>query len=94
MAGLEMCSGNGARVPVTVSVGLTDLSVAEPPADGEAMISRADQALYFSKESGRNRSSVWRPGGPLALPRHGRSRRPLRSTGRSRRPAKAGSSRR
>ncbi len=94
VAGLKMCSENGAPVPVRVSVGLTDLTTAEQPANGDEMISRADQALYFSKESGRNRSSVWRPGGPLALPRLGRSGHPLRSTGRGRRPARAGSSRR
>ena len=66
-----MFSEAGARVSVAVSIGLTDLTAVEPPADGEEMISRADQALYFSKESGRNRSSVWRPAGPLAFPRGG-----------------------
>jgi len=93
VAGLEMFSEAGARVSVAVSIGLTDLTAVEPPADGEEMISRADQALYFSKESGRNRSSVWRPAGPLAFPRGGRSGRRPRSTGRGRRPVRPGSTR-
>jgi len=93
VARLEMISEEGRPVPVTISIGLADLGQGEPPGDSEEFIGRADQALYFSKESGRNRTSVWRPAGPLALPRsRGRSTAP-RSTGRRRKTATAGSSR-
>lgn len=67
IARLELISEAGQPVPVTISLGIADVAIGEPPSDIEEMISRADQALYFSKESGRNRTSVWRPGGALAL---------------------------
>jgi diguanylate cyclase (GGDEF)-like protein len=93
VARLEMVSEVGKPVPVAISIGLADLNQGDLPAGGEELIGRADQALYFSKESGRNRTSVWRPAGPLALPRsRGRSTAP-RSTGRRRKTASAGSTR-
>jgi diguanylate cyclase (GGDEF)-like protein len=93
VARLEVLSEAGEPVPVRISVGLTDLTAVPAPGDVDEMIGRADQALYFSKESGRNRTSVWRPKGPVALPR-GRTARRGRSAARRRRTATAGSSRR
>lgn len=43
------------RHRVTVSIGLSRIADADSP---EALIKRADQALYASKEAGRNRTSV------------------------------------
>jgi diguanylate cyclase (GGDEF)-like protein len=54
----------GKQVPTTVSIG-----VAAYPDQGEELaviINRADQALYSSKRSGRNRTTV--SGDPLATP--------------------------
>jgi two-component system, cell cycle response regulator len=45
----------GERIPVTASIGLAAGSGGEPL---EALISRADQAMYASKASGRNRVSI------------------------------------
>jgi diguanylate cyclase (GGDEF)-like protein len=73
VAELEFHADDGAAVPVTISVGLTN--GAQAAADPDEFITRADQALYFSKESGRDRCSRWRPGGPEELPRSGRSGR-------------------
>jgi diguanylate cyclase (GGDEF)-like protein len=92
VAGLELSAESGAPVPVTISLGITDTDCAPPPGDAEEIISRSDQALYFSKQSGRNRSSVWRPGGPVALPR-GRTARRVRSKGLGRSPARPASTR-
>jgi diguanylate cyclase (GGDEF)-like protein len=92
VAGLELSAESGAPVPVTISIGVTDTVCAPPPGDAEEMVSRSDQALYFSKESGRNRSSVWRPAGPVALPR-GRTARRVRSKGMDRAPARPASTR-
>ena len=47
--------------PITVSVGV---SIADGPAEEPVLkdlIGRADEALYASKQTGRNRVSVWRP---------------------------------
>jgi diguanylate cyclase (GGDEF)-like protein len=93
VSALELVSESGEPVPVRISVGLADIGKFEPPADVEELIGRADQALYFSKESGRNRTSVWRPAGAVALPK-GRTARRVRSTGRRRKTATAGSGRR
>lgn len=43
------------RHPVTISIGLSRISDADSP---EALIKRADQALYAAKKAGRNRTSV------------------------------------
>jgi diguanylate cyclase (GGDEF)-like protein len=44
------------RIPVTVSVGVTQLGTASPTAAG--LLGEADEALYQSKNGGRNRVSV------------------------------------
>jgi len=46
----------GQRVPVTISLGI---SQHQPGLTGESLISRADRALYASKQGGRNRSTRW-----------------------------------
>jgi len=90
VARLEPVAEDGTVVPVTISIGVTDLTATAPPPDEEEMISRADQALYFSKHSGRNLSSVWRPAGSVALPR---SRRRSGEPRRSGRPSRAAAGR-
>jgi diguanylate cyclase len=42
------------RLPMTVSIGV---AVVDLPDDGDSLLSRADQALYGSKQAGRNRVS-------------------------------------
>jgi diguanylate cyclase (GGDEF)-like protein len=93
VAALELTSEAGQPVPVRISVGLAELGEGESAIDVQEMISRADQALYFSKESGRNRTSVWRPAGPVALPRGKTARRTRGPDRRRRRPATATSGR-
>jgi diguanylate cyclase (GGDEF)-like protein len=46
----------GQRVPVTISLGI---SQHQPGLTGEALIGRADRALYASKQGGRNRATKW-----------------------------------
>lgn len=46
----------GTHIPVTVSVGVASLDVTS--ADPHSDITRADAALYFSKQNGRNRVSL------------------------------------
>ncbi|MCP5367758.1 MAG: GGDEF domain-containing protein [Hyphomicrobiales bacterium] len=43
---------DGTRIPVTVSTGVATLRVGE---DADALLSRADRALFAAKEGGRNR---------------------------------------
>ncbi len=48
-----------ATLRVTISAGVGEY---EPGlSDGEAVLKRADEALYWSKKAGRNRVSVWHP---------------------------------
>ncbi|MGV7210753.1 GGDEF domain-containing protein [Oxalobacteraceae bacterium A2-2] len=51
----EPLQAEGHEVGLTVSVGL---ALAEPGEDWEALLRRADQALYLAKQSGRNRVCV------------------------------------
>uniref|UniRef100_UPI00260D6699 GGDEF domain-containing protein n=1 Tax=Pseudomonas sp. TaxID=306 RepID=UPI00260D6699 len=48
---------DGKTIRCTISLGVADLS--EPVSDYKHLIERADQALYVSKESGRNRVSAY-----------------------------------
>ena len=56
-AAVENCGAhfNQQKVPVTISIGLTAFTEADSP---ETAFERADQALYRSKEGGRNRCTV------------------------------------
>jgi HD-GYP domain-containing protein (c-di-GMP phosphodiesterase class II) len=47
----------GSKDPLTASIGVVVVPTDE---FGEAAISRADQAMYLAKESGRNRVCTWR----------------------------------
>ena len=47
----------GQGIPVTVSLGLSQF---RPGLSGKELISRADRALYASKNAGRNRVTAWR----------------------------------
>jgi len=73
VAELHLAAEDGTAVPVTVSLGVCGRGA--EAADPEELIARADQALYFSKEHGRDRSSAWRPEGPEELAHAGRSAR-------------------
>ena len=46
-------------VSVTISIGVADWK-SDDPQPGKTLLDRADQALYQSKKSGRNRVNVWR----------------------------------
>jgi diguanylate cyclase (GGDEF)-like protein len=47
---------NGQAIPFTVSIGVTTRTADDH--DAEAMLKRADEALYKAKETGRNRVEV------------------------------------
>jgi diguanylate cyclase (GGDEF)-like protein len=49
--------GGAGQVSVTVSIGVAIATTAD--GDAEAIIRRADAALYHSKEAGRNRVSFF-----------------------------------
>ena len=51
---------DGQSIPITVSIGITALQATDPNAD--AVLLRADEALYRAKENGRNRVEVATPG--------------------------------
>jgi diguanylate cyclase (GGDEF)-like protein len=53
---------NGQKIPITVSIGVAAL-IPESGAVTDLLIINADRALYQSKESGRNRVSVFRRSG-------------------------------
>ncbi len=61
---------NPSGVNITISIGLANYQD-----NGEASLSRfisyADKALYFSKEQGRNRVSLFENGAPMTSPLHG-----------------------
>ncbi len=85
VAELSFTAEDGRPVPVTISIGLC--SATDDLGDPEEFIGRADQALYHSKETGRDRCSAWRETGPEVMPRGaGRSGRKTR---RNSRPAPA-----
>ena len=46
----------GQAVPITISLGIAQH---QPGLTGESLISRADRALYTSKQNGRNRCTRW-----------------------------------
>ncbi len=48
----------GQVVPITISLGIAQH---QSGLTGEALISRADRALYASKQNGRNRATSWSP---------------------------------
>jgi diguanylate cyclase (GGDEF)-like protein len=52
------CEGGGASIPVTISIGILYVppTTTEPP---DELLRKADEALYSSKQSGRNRVTVW-----------------------------------
>jgi diguanylate cyclase (GGDEF)-like protein len=52
---LVIADDSGERIPVTASFGLSCWHAGEPL---EALVGRADRAMYVSKNSGRNRVSV------------------------------------
>jgi diguanylate cyclase (GGDEF)-like protein len=53
---------SGGDLAVTISIGVTSLRT--DTADATTLLSEADQALYVSKEGGRNRVSVFTPPAP------------------------------
>jgi len=55
----------GEKFPVTVSVGVSTLS--GPDDTLETLIKRADEALYYGKQNGRDQVVVWTEGGFISL---------------------------
>jgi diguanylate cyclase (GGDEF)-like protein len=49
-------------MPITASFGIASLSAAAQSIEG--LIDQADQALYASKQAGRNRATIWQPPTP------------------------------
>jgi diguanylate cyclase (GGDEF)-like protein len=73
LASLNVGSGDGNPIAVTVSIGVAAATDGE--IDAKAFIQRADEALYRAKRGGRNRSCVVglpasgiNPSGPRAIP--------------------------
>lgn len=54
----QQFSSSGQRIPLTISLGVTETSVAHSQ-ELEEYIRQADQALYYSKSSGRNRVTCY-----------------------------------
>jgi len=57
---------DGSTLKVTVSIGLA--SFPEHGTEKMDLIKRADEAMYWSKEAGRNHVFVWSPAGPASRP--------------------------
>ena len=53
-----MAASEGADIFVTVSMGIAEMD-AQDTTDIQTILEHADRALYTSKESGRNRVTVW-----------------------------------
>lgn len=51
----------GASFRTTASFGVASLEPGETGVSADALLSRADEALYVSKKTGRNRVAVWKP---------------------------------
>lgn len=58
VAKLSVPLSEGIQIAVTVSLGLSQW---RPDLTGDELLAQADQALYHSKENGRNRSTVFPP---------------------------------
>ena len=58
VAETSMITG-GLNVMITISLGVASWNKGSQELDFNALLARADQALYQSKEAGRNRVSVW-----------------------------------
>ena len=56
-----------AGLEITISLGIAGVEE-HPDANLTQLIALADKSLYFSKESGRNRASIYGPNGPEAFP--------------------------
>ena len=70
-----IAAGDWEKRPVTVSVGAGTVSLDTPTPD--SLIACADNALYRSKEAGRNRVTHGNPSAPpIARPRASRAKRP------------------
>lgn len=57
LAGLEIQTDHGIKVSATVSAGIF-LANGETRPDLDTMLNRADKALYFAKNAGRNRTAL------------------------------------
>lgn len=49
---------DGTHIFITISVGIAEMH-GHQPMDLQALLDRADQALYSSKDAGRNRATIW-----------------------------------
>jgi diguanylate cyclase len=54
-------SGSGQR-SVTASIGLVMLEPGDPPATADALVTRADTAMYAAKRAGKGQTTLYRPG--------------------------------
>jgi two-component system chemotaxis family response regulator WspR len=52
---------DGGSFRTTASFGVASLEPGETGVSTDALLSRADEALYVSKKTGRNRVAVWKP---------------------------------